>query len=133
MQKSTAFGIKVTIGSMLLTFLFVIVSYYLLGGGYREAIHNRLFMGIYTTILTFVAVLVTAKLILKNSKFSKEDANLCLDRGWRVYAGISVVLFLLQLPQTMRQGAVFAIFSVLSVVAGCVAFFFLKARQHSAK
>lgn len=129
MQKSTIFGIKVSIGSTLLLFALVIMSYYVFGAGYREAIHNKLFMGAYTTFLSFVTALFTAHTLLRNSKLSKQETVTYLDRGWRVYAGIGVVFFLLNILKISNNGIIYTIFSLISIVAGSAAFFVLKARQ----
>lgn len=129
MQPSTIFGIKVSIGSTLLLFAIVVLSYYIFGSGYREAVHNDFFMGAYTTILAFLTALFTAHTLLKNSKLSKQEVINHLDRGWRVYAGIGAFFFFLNFTTALVNGIVFALFSILSIIAGSAAFFVLKARQ----
>ncbi len=129
MQKSTIFGIKVSVGSTLLLFALVVLSYYVLGEGYREAIHNKVFIGAYTTVLSFLTALFTANTLLKNSKLSKQEAIDHLNRGWRVYAGIAAIFFFINFNQALMNGPIFTLFSILSIAAGSAAFFVLRARQ----
>lgn len=129
MQKSTVFGIKVTIGSTLLLWLATIASYFLFGERYRELIHNEVFMGLYTAALSFAAVYITANTILNNTKLSKAETLAHLDRGWRVYGGTGLFFMVLYLAQTSWYVGTSTAFSLLSVASGCAAFFVLQERQ----
>lgn len=123
------FGIKVTIGSTLLLWLTVVASYYVFGQGYREAIHNEAFIGVYTLVLSFVTTYVTAMMLLNNTKLSTKEAVAYLDRGLRVYGGVGLFFFALNLLKGADQSATFMLFSLGSVASGCAAFLYLKSRE----
>lgn len=129
MQKSTTFGIKVSIGSALLLYILALLSYAVFGDGYRNAVHTTVFIGTYTAILSFISTLLTAKILLKNSNLSPQDTEQYLDRGWRIYAGIGAGFLLLNITQTLNKGMDFFAFSVLSIATGSAAFLVLKARR----
>lgn len=132
MQKSTIFGIKVTIGSTLLSWLAGIASYFVFSVfsvRYRELIYNGVFMGVFSMVISFAAVYITANTILNNTKPSKAETSAHLDRGWRVYGGTGLFFMVLYLAQTSWYVGTSTAFSLLSVASGCAAFFVLQERQ----
>lgn len=95
MKKTTSFAIKANVASYFVLILITIIPAFVLGDTWKMLMSNKFFAGIFSIIITFVSLLLSLKILLKNSQLASDEKKTALLHTWYAYLIITAGFLLL--------------------------------------